>query len=46
MGAPSRAGYPGRMELELFFVILLVISSLGIGWFSVYVLYRLYAGQR
>ncbi len=34
------------MGLELFFILLLVLSSLVIGWFSVYVLYRLFAGQR
>ncbi len=34
------------MGLELFFILLLVLSSLAIGWFSVYVLYRLFAGQR
>jgi hypothetical protein len=34
------------MGLELFFISLLVVSSLAIGWFSLYVLYRLFAGQR
>jgi hypothetical protein len=32
--------------LELFFTSLLVLSSLVIGWFSVYVVYKLFTGQR
>ncbi len=32
--------------LELFFTSLLVIASLVIGWFSVYVVYKLFTGQR
>jgi hypothetical protein len=32
--------------LEIFFIGLLVASSLVIGWFSVYVVWKLYKGQR
>lgn len=32
--------------LEIFFIGLLVVASLAIGWFSVYVVYKLYKGQR
>lgn len=32
--------------LEIFYTTLLVLSSLVIGWFSVYVLYKLFTGQR
>lgn len=31
--------------LELFFIGLLVAASLAIGWFAVYVVYKLYKGQ-
>jgi hypothetical protein len=34
------------MGLEAFFIGLLVLSSLLIGWFAVYVVYKLYTGQR
>lgn len=30
--------------MELFFTSLLVICSIAIGWFAVYVLYRLFKG--
>lgn len=33
-------------SLEVFYTTLLVLSSLVIGWFSVYVLYKLFTGQR
>ena len=32
--------------LELFFIGLLVAATLAIGWFSVYVVYKLFKGQR
>ena len=32
--------------LEIFFIGLLVAATLVIGWFSVFVVYRLYKGQR
>ena len=32
--------------LELFFIGLLVAASLAIGWFAVYVVLKLYKGQR
>lgn len=32
--------------VELIFTLLLVITFLVIGWFSVYVVYNLYRGQR
>lgn len=32
--------------VELVFTLLLVITFLVIGWFSVYVVYNLYRGQR
>ena len=32
--------------IELFFTALLVVTFLVIGWFSVYVVYNLYRGQR
>ena len=32
--------------LELFFIGLLVAAALAIGWFAVYVVYKLYKGQR
>ena len=32
--------------LEIFYTSLLVLSSLVIGWFSVYVVYKLFTGQR
>ena len=31
--------------MEIFFLVLLVLSSLAIGAFSVFVVYKLYAGQ-
>ncbi|MEJ5912946.1 hypothetical protein [Pseudokineococcus sp. 1T1Z-3] len=34
------------VALEVFFTSLLVLSSVVIGWFSVYVLYKLFTGQR
>ncbi len=33
-------------KLELFFTGLLVLMFLIIGWFAVYVVYKLYHGQR
>lgn len=33
-------------SLEVFYTTLLVLSSLVIGWFTVYVLYKLFTGQR
>lgn len=33
------------MGLEAFFIGLLVLSSLLIGWFAVYVVYKLFTGQ-
>lgn len=32
--------------LEIFYLVLLVLSSITIGWFAVLVLYKLFAGQR
>ena len=32
--------------LELVYTLLLVVSFLFIGWFAVYVVYKLYQGQR
>lgn len=32
--------------LEIFYLTLLVLSSIVIGWFAVYVVYKLFAGQR
>ena len=32
--------------LEIFYLVLLLLSSLAIGWFAVYVVYKLFAGQR
>ncbi len=32
--------------LETFFTALLIMVAVLIGWFSVYVVYKLYAGQR
>lgn len=32
--------------LEIFFIGLLVAATLVIGWFAVFVVYRLYKGQR
>jgi len=32
--------------LEIFFLVLLIAAFLIIGWFGVYVVYRLYQGQR
>ena len=34
------------LALEIFFIGLLVVASLAIAWFSVYVVYKLYKGQR
>jgi hypothetical protein len=34
------------LALELFYIGLLALASLGIGWVSVVVLYNLYRGQR
>jgi len=34
------------VALELFFIGLLVAASLAIGWFAVYVVLKLYKGQR
>lgn len=34
------------LALEIFFIGLLVAASLAIGWFAVYVVYKLYKGQR
>ncbi len=34
------------MGLEALFIGLLVLSSLLIGWFAVYVVYKLFTGQR
>lgn len=34
------------MGLEAVYLVLLVLSSLVIGWFAVYVVYKLFAGQR
>ncbi|PRY64076.1 hypothetical protein B0I08_1148 [Glaciihabitans tibetensis] len=34
------------LALELFYIGLLGLASLGIGWVSVVVLYNLYRGQR
>jgi hypothetical protein len=31
--------------LEIFYTTLLVLSSLAIGWFSLYVVYKLFKGQ-
>lgn len=31
--------------LEIFFIGLLVAAALAIGWFAVYVVYKLYKGQ-
>lgn len=31
--------------LEIFFIGLLVAASIAIGWFAVYVVYKLYRGQ-
>jgi hypothetical protein len=39
-----RRGRP--IVLELFYTGLLVLVFLFIGWFSVYVVYKLYEGQR
>ena len=32
--------------LEIFYTGILVVAFLFIGWFSIYVVYRLYQGQR
>lgn len=32
--------------LEIFFIGLLVAATIAIGWFAVYVVYKLYRGQR
>jgi hypothetical protein len=32
--------------LEAFYLVLLVLSALTIAWFSVYVVYKLFKGQR
>lgn len=32
--------------LEIFYTSLLVLSAVVIGWFSVYVVYKLFTGQR
>lgn len=32
--------------LEIFYLGLLMLSALVIGWFAVYVVYKLFAGQR
>ena len=32
--------------LEIFYLTLLLLASLAIGWFAVYVVYKLFAGQR
>lgn len=34
------------VALELFFIGLLVAATLAIGWFAVYVVLKLYKGQR
>lgn len=34
------------MDIEHFFTGLLVIASIGITWFSGYVVYKLFKGQR
>ncbi len=34
------------VAMELFFIGLLIASSLVIGWFACYVVYKLYKGQR
>ncbi len=40
-------GYHKQVRtLELFFTSLLVLTSIVIGWFSIYVVYRLFSGQR
>lgn len=33
------------LALEVFFIGLLVAAALAIGWFAVYVVYKLYKGQ-
>jgi hypothetical protein len=33
------------LALEIFFIGLLVLAALAIGWFAVYVVYKLYKGQ-
>ena len=38
-------GYP-RHVLEIFYTSLLVLVSLLIGWFTFYVVYKLFAGQK
>ncbi|MGL5829661.1 MAG: hypothetical protein ACRC0L_08855 [Angustibacter sp.] len=44
---PKPGGYHGLVDtLELFFTGLLVLTSVVIGWFSCYVVYRLFSGQR
>lgn len=41
------AGYHRRVTaLELFYTSLLVLSAVVISWFSVFVVWRLYKGQR
>jgi hypothetical protein len=36
----------GHFVLEFVFTAILVLSFLFIGWFAVYVVYKLYEGQR
>ena len=47
--AGGGTGYPGPMSvlaLEIFFTSLLVLSTVVILWFSVFVVWRLFRGQR
>ncbi len=45
--APPDPRYHRRMSaLEIVYYALLVVSALVIGWFSVFVVYRLFRGQR
>ena len=46
-GGPAARRYHGRMSgLEIFFISLLAVTTLAIGWFAALSVYKLYRGQR
>ena len=46
VSALPRSPAKGRVVLEIVYTGILVLAFLFIGWFAVYVVYKLYEGQR
>ena len=44
--AAGRLAGVSTQAIEIFFLVLLILASITIAWFSVYVVYRLFKGQR